>query len=83
VDNGLAIVSALTALLAGFLATALLTGALPALLAGRLPALLAGLLLPAALLLAGLLLATLLMLRIVRVLRHGLSPFKPAPALEI
>ena len=33
----------------------------------------------AALLLAGLLLTTLLMLRIVGVLRHGLSPLKPRP----
>ena len=45
----------------------------------RILRLLARLMLSAALLLPGLLLATLLMLRIVRVLRHGLSPFKPAP----
>jgi len=43
--------------------------------------LLARFMLSAALLLPGLLLATLLMLRIVGVLRHGLSPFKPAPQL--
>jgi hypothetical protein len=41
--------------------------------------LLARLVLAAALLLAGLLLTTLLMLRIVGVLRHGLSPLKPWP----
>ena len=41
--------------------------------------LLARLVLSAALLLPGLLLATLLMLGIFGVLRHGLSPFKPAP----
>ena len=41
--------------------------------------LLARLVLSAALLLTGLLLTTLLMLGIVGVLRHGLTPFKPAP----
>ncbi len=41
--------------------------------------LLARLVLSAALLLAGFLLTTLLMLRIVGVLRHGLSPLKPSP----
>jgi hypothetical protein len=45
--------------------------------------LLARLMLSAALLLPGLLLATLLMLRIFGVLRHGLSPLKPAPQLLI
>jgi hypothetical protein len=45
--------------------------------------LLARLVLSAALLLTGLLLATLLMLRIVGVLRHGLSPLKPRPRQSV
>lgn len=68
--------SAATAVLAAL--ARLMLSALMSTLAGVLR-LLARLVLSAALLLAGFLLTTLLMLRIFGVLRHGLSPFKPAP----
>jgi hypothetical protein len=68
--------SAATAVLAAL--ARLMLSALMSTLAGVL-CLLARLVLSAALLLAWFLLTTLLMLRIFGVLRHGLSPFKPAP----
>jgi hypothetical protein len=64
-----------------WLALSAVLAALARLMLSALMSTLAGVLclLSAALLLAGFLLTTLLMLRIFGVLRHGLSPFKPAP----
>ena len=81
----LASLAGILLLLAGLLPAALLllTGFLSRISLTRILGLLARLMLSAALLLPGLLLATLLMLGIFGVLRHGVSPLKPAPQLLI